>query len=231
MIDIDTKLLKKFEELIEEGENLIKTIDKLNFKEDIDNQSLARVNAWILRSGHIIKSLCDNDEMYLTRFEEVLHECDFSYMEDEEKKGIAVILGIITGLYMDYSSGLLSSVRNLLRGEIFVDFLDMGEHLLNEGYKDAAAVIIGTVLEDSLRKIASKNEIDIKKDNKNFKTMNSLNQEIYRKEVYNSYIQKSITSSADLRNKAAHGHYNEYTNQEVKIMLLFVQEFCSKYLS
>lgn len=231
MIDINAKLLKKFEELIEEGNNLIEIIDELNYNEHLNNQDLARINTWIMRCGHIIKSLCNNDEMYFTRFEEILDECNFSFIKAREERGIAVILGIINGLYMDYSSGLLSNVRNLMRGEIFVDFLDMGEHLLEEGYKDAAAVIIGAVLEDTLRKIALKNEIDIKKDNGTFKTINSLNQDIYKKKVYNSYIQKNITSSADLRNKAAHGHYDKYTDKEVKIMLLSVQEFCSKHLS
>ena len=90
-----------------------------------------------------IKSLCNDDEIYSTNFKEVLDVCDFSYVNDGEERGIAIISGIINGLYNDYSIGILANVRNLLRGEIFVDFLEMGEHLLNKGYKDAAAVIIG----------------------------------------------------------------------------------------
>lgn len=231
MFTANTEIIKKFENLIEEGNFLVRILDELDDNQYLNKQDMARLNAWVIRSGNIIKNLCNNDDLYLTTFNEVLFNCDFSFLGADEERGIPVILGIINGLYKDYSSGMLDNVRNLLRGEIFVDFLDMGEHLLDEGYKDAAAVIIGAVLEDSLREIALKNKIDIKKDNGTSKTINSLNQDIYKNKIYNSYTQKNITSLADLRNKAAHGRYDEYSEKEVKIMLLSVQDFCSKYLS
>ena len=49
---------------------------------------------------------------------------------------------------------MLSNFMSLAQAEVFADFLDMAEHLLGEGYKDAAAVILGAVLEDTLRKLA-----------------------------------------------------------------------------
>ncbi len=231
MVKADIKLLNKLKELIEEGNYFIGVFDEWNPSIGLNNLDMSRLNAWVMMSGHIIKNLCDKNDIYWINFEKVYENCDFSYVGIAEMRGFTVISGIIKGLYKDYESGLLVNVRNLLRGEIFVDFLDMGEHLLNEGYKDAAAVIIGTVLEDTLREIASKEGINIKKDNGNLKTINSLNQDIYKKGIYNSYIQKNITSLADLRNNAAHGHYNEYSEKEVKVMLVSVQDFCSKHLS
>jgi hypothetical protein len=216
--------------LIKEGDYLIDMGEEVN-NQYPNHQEMARVNAWIMRSGQIIKTLCNKNDLYLINFEQVLNNSDFSIMSLNEERNFAVILGIIQGLYADYSSGLLDNVRNLLRGEIFNDFLDMGSHLLEEGYKDAAAVITGSVLEDTLRKIALKNKINIKKDDGKFKTISPLNQDIYKKKVYDSFTQKSVTTWADLRNNAAHGHYEKYDKEQVKLMLLFVQDFCTRNLS
>ena len=45
-----------------------------------------------------------------------------------------------------------------------------------------------------------------------------------------SLVQKQITTWANLRNDAAHGHFAKYDQDQVKQMLLFVQKFCADYL-
>jgi hypothetical protein len=44
--------------------------------------------------------------------------------------------------------------------EVFTDFIEMAEHLLEQGYKDPAAVVAGSVLEEHLRQLCHKNAID-----------------------------------------------------------------------
>jgi len=106
----------------------------------------------------------------------------------------------------------------------------MGEHLLKEGYKDAAAVIVGSVLEDTLRKLCDSNGITTTNSKGNPLTIDPLNSELAKAVVYNKLVQKQITSWADLRNNAAHGHFDKYDDKQVKMMLLFVQSFCTDYL-
>jgi uncharacterized protein (DUF2164 family) len=140
------------------------------------------------------------------------------------------ILGILKAIKYELQNGLLDNITSLLQAEIFADFLEMGEHLLKEGYKDAAAVIIGSVLEDSLRKLAVKNGISILNAKGKFLTMEPLNGELAKINVYNQLVRKQITSWADLRNNAAHGHYNEYAKKQVEDMLQFVYTFTNDYL-
>ena len=45
---------------------------------------------------------------------------------------------------------------------------------------------------------------------------------------YNKLDQKSVTSWLDLRNKAAHGHYDQYSKEQVALMLQSVNEFMSR---
>ncbi len=151
-------------------------------------------------------------------------------MHSRHFEHISVMNGIIKAIQNDYEKGLLVNFRKLLQAEIFADFLEMGEYLLKENYKDAAAVIIGSVLEDTLRKLAVSNGINVLKSNGDYMTLEPLNMELAKANVYDKLIQKQITSWGDLRNKAAHGHYDEYDKQQVEMMLLFVQKFCSDYL-
>jgi hypothetical protein len=46
--------------------------------------------------------------------------------------------------------------------------------------------------------------------------------------VYNKLDQKNITALLDLRNKAAHGQYGEYTKSQVELMHQSVLDFVTR---
>jgi len=107
----------------------------------------------------------------------------------------------------------------------------MAEHLLSNGYKDPAAVMVGSVLEEHLRQLCLKNDLDVETevDGKlKPKKVDRLNSELAKNEVYGKLDQKSVTAWLDLRNKAAHGKYDEYTAEQVKNMVLGVTEFLAR---
>ena len=54
----------------------------------------------------------------------------------------------------------MDSLAALAHAEVFADFLEMAQHLLDVGYKDAAAVIAGSALEAHLRQLAVKTGVD-----------------------------------------------------------------------
>jgi hypothetical protein len=62
--------------------------------------------------------------------------------------------GVLVAVFEDLQAGFLTSVRRLIRAEVFTDFLDMAEHLHESGYHHAAVSLTGAVLEDGLRQIA-----------------------------------------------------------------------------
>ena len=55
-----------------------------------------------------------------------------------------------------------------------------------------------------------------------------MNSELASANIYNKLDQKSITSWLDLRNKAAHGQYLEYTKEQVELMYQGVTNFISR---
>lgn len=61
----------------------------------------------------------------------------------------------------EISGGWLFSVKGLVAAEIFADFLEMAQYLLDQGYHTPAAVMAGSVLEEHLRQLCIKNGIDV----------------------------------------------------------------------
>lgn len=140
--------------------------------------------------------------------------------------------GTLLGLYEDIKAGYLESVADLLHGEIFSDFLEMALHLVDNGYKDAAAVVVGSSLESHLRMLCQKNEIDIETTTSSGdirrKKADLLNSELTKMGAYEKLDQKNVTAWLDLRNKAAHGDYTEYTKDQVQLMISGIQDFLTR---
>jgi hypothetical protein len=133
-------------------------------------------------------------------------------------------MGIVEALRHDYAADALTPIQELIRAEVFDDFLEMAEHLMELAYKDPAAVLIGGVLEQHLRKLALRASIDTESNGK-AKKADTLNSELASGKVYDKLDQKSVTSWLDLRNKAAHAEYSSYSMEQVKLLLLGVRDF------
>jgi hypothetical protein len=140
---------------------------------------------------------------------------------------INILLGILRALREDYSAGFLQNVQELVHADVFSDFHEMAEYLLSEGYKDPAAVIAGGVVEEHLRKLCTKNSIAVTVNGKP-KKAESMNSELAAANAYSKLDQKSVTAWLDLRNKAAHGQYSEYSKEQVNLMLLGHREFMAR---
>lgn len=139
------------------------------------------------------------------------------------------IAGTVTALKSDLQNDYLKSLSDIVQSEVFSDYLEMADHLLTEGYKDPAAVLIGSTLEVHLRELCISNNIDVEvtnnKGNKSPKKADLMNADLAKASIYSSAYQKQIVAWLDLRNKAAHGKYSEYKTEEVSLMLQGIRQF------
>jgi hypothetical protein len=141
---------------------------------------------------------------------------------------VSLLVGVLEGLRDAYTQGILRSVQELVRAEVFDDFLETASYLLGEGYKDPAAVLVGGVLEEHLRKLCMKHGIPTTKDDQPKKAA-LLNDDLARAGAYPRLEQKNVTAWLDLRNKAAHGKYAEYDAKHVEYMLTGLKAFLTRY--
>ncbi len=229
MADILVKRVKaEIDDLVQIGDEIAKIAGRA--RTTLGQDWVIKASSWVSRIGEIVRKLCGPQSKHLVSYEAAVATKDFYSMHGNHHRHIGVMQGVIKAVQHEFEMGLLAEFRDLVQADIFADFLEMGEYLLDEGYKDAAAVVIGSVLEDTLRKLAETNDIATKKPNGKPLTIEPFNVECAKAGVYDKLVQKQITSWGDLRNKAAHGEYDEYDVDQVKMMLLFVQKFASDYL-
>lgn len=115
----------------------------------------------------------------------------------------------------------------MIEAELFDNFLEQAEHLLVSGYYQSAAVVIGCVLEDGLRKLCKSKNIEIPDKPR----LDTLNAYLAKDGMYSKLVQKRITAIADLRNKAAHGQWDEFTKEDVEEMIFSVRRIMEEHFS
>ena len=116
-------------------------------------------------------------------------------------------MGILRGARGELAGGWVVTTRGIVSAEVFSDFLEMAEHLIDEHYKDAAAVMVGSVLEEHLRQLATARGIpveELKSGKMVHRKADAINSDL-GKSVYSRLDQKNVTAWLDLRNKGAHG--------------------------
>ncbi|MDY0341464.1 MAG: hypothetical protein RBS17_09685 [Coriobacteriia bacterium] len=137
------------------------------------------------------------------------------------------LVGVLHSLRADVDGGYLETVAQLIHGEVFSDFLEMADHLCEEGYKDAAAVIAGSALESHLRALAVRTGVDWETEGRPHKA-DRLNADLAKSGAYSGLDQKSVTGWLGLRNDAAHGNYDAYAQQQVRLLVASIRDFISR---
>lgn len=151
----------------------------------------------------------------------------------DAKMFVGAVLQPLTGLVKSLRDAVaadqLARIESLVRAETFTDFLSMSEHLLEEGYKDAAAVIAGTVVEQHLRALCSRNSIaTMQPDGLKWRKAESLNQDLAKAGALTTLEQKQVTHWLGLRNAAAHGEYEKYEAAQVRLMIESITFFMAQ---
>ena len=190
---------------------------------DLPDNEIIRLTT---RSRASIERISEKNSVYYRQSEEIIANGGFlGYVCTQ-------IIGVVDSLKVDAESDFLKSYEELIHGELFSDFIDMVRHLSSEGYKDPAAVIAGSTLESHLKNLCIKFSIEtiFEKDGKNIsKKADKLNSELVKAGAYLKLDQKNITAWLDLRNKVAHGHYAEYSKEQVNLLIDSISDFISRH--
>jgi len=220
---IKEKLLERVENLINQGKEVLLT----KFNHGFHGELLVhcgKQSSFRSASRSFISSLFGENHSYFKDFTNYVQGQGYG----ETENGIGILESIKNEIEHDY----LFTIRDLISSEIFSDFMEMSKYFLDKGYKDAAAVMIGSVLEEHLRSLCTKNSLDVTIE-KNGKLVHlraeELNTNLRKEEVYGVLEQKNITAWLDLRNKAAHGKYDDYTKEQVDLLYQNVLNFIMQF--
>jgi hypothetical protein len=212
---------KRFSELQAEAEQLESR--KKNEYNDLLHRSIPQIDdnallQWKVKAKSLLARACGEESQHLIEFVEL--ESSYSSGLDNLYRMTAVF----SAARDDFDGGYLTTIRGLVQAELFDSELDQARELLNNGYKIPAAVIAGTVLETTLRERCSTQQIAPD-------TLDRMSADLAKRNVYNANQAKRITAMAGVRNSAAHGKRNEFSDGDVKSMIDDVERFLATHLS
>ncbi len=174
---------------------------------------------WRVKARDLISKVCGKDSEYYTEFEK--HEK--AYAGATNHIVLLKLKQVFLAAKDDYEKGYLNSFRNLVQAEVFDNELEQAAELLNSNYKLPAAVVAGVVLETTLRQMCTDKGIVPGK-------LNKMNDDLTKAGAYSSLVHKRITALAAIRNSAAHGKPDEFSEKSVAEMISQVRDFVEDQL-
>lgn len=212
---IDSKIITRLEEMISFGDKVLSTKSFLppefiGFDAMVDTELATQ---WATQGQNILLRVFGESSPHYKNFCAELK--NLTYGPALQMKGV------LRAALDDYRNDYLFDVKRLIAGDVFSDILEQSRHLLENGYFQAAMVLAGSVLEDTLRSLCTKNSVAVPPKPK----LDQMNSDLAKAGEYTKLIQKRITAIADVRNSAAHGKWTDFSQSDVEDALAWIERF------
>lgn len=232
-MQVDHRVVARLEHLVAEGESLLQLTKTWNNSRSTAAAAAGDLAEWHTKCLSLITRVFGHGSVHR-----------ISFAEHAGKKGLPLVgggfnvaamvdaahqaLGVLKAALSDYEGGYLFDVRQLVHAEVLDDLLEQAQALHGAGYHAPAAVVAGCVLEDSLRTMCiAEPSIVLPARPK----LDGMNAQLAKAGVYTKLVQKRITAEADLRNSAAHGHWDKVEREDVGEMITWVRRFIERHMS
>jgi len=156
-------------------------------------------------------------------------QCSVHYLNFKEKYGTAhyistdlfeVLRGIFSAARDDYEGGYFLSVRSVISGELFGDFVVLAKQSLTEGHKDVAAVLACAALEDALKRYALSQDLDVQG-----KSMHEIVAALKSKGLVSGAQKTLLDTMPKIRDYAMHASWEKIKPEDVGGIIGFVEHF------
>jgi uncharacterized protein YutE (UPF0331/DUF86 family) len=232
------EITKRFVALIKRGGELLGTLGPAIVRISLDGQKKVDMNsytywvpqvripdflAWLTSASSLIRFISLSDAP-------LVKECDRLMADEDLKKGIpskiiVYMLGLLKGAKDDWEHGLLGRIEYIVAGATFDNFLDHATEYHKGNKKVEASVLASAVLEDTMKKIATKNGVDT-----NGKTLDPLIDDLVKANVFTPVKAKSIKAYAGVRNLALHAEWDKFDISDVGKLIAGTKELIENYL-
>lgn len=140
----------------------------------------------------------------------------------------------IVGTHFGSQVGMISGAESILKDDWYTNVQDVAAKeamgsleetasgLLDEGLKDAAAILTRVVLEQKLHHLCVKSEVEIGKKKPG---IHDYTNELYNSGKLRKHEMRAIQRWADIGNDAIHLRFDEYSNKNIHEMLDWVRDF------
>ena len=212
-------VLKRIEELIVRGNVTIRS----NPKGDYWMSDVVSVQSWMTSAANAIQQVAPVGSFFR-------EELDRLMTNDQLKGGIpenvvAKVLGVLQSVQLEAQAGLLVKLEDQVVATAFDDFLDRASDYHKSGKLKEAAVLASAILEDTVKRIAVKNQLDPEG-----LSLDPLIDELAKRSVFSSVKTKRVKSFAGVRNHALHAEWDKLDLKDVGAQIAGVRELLDEHL-
>lgn len=216
---------KRFAELIQEGTSLANQIphDRDGDAYWMNDSSLQSCQRWMVSVTNLVNIVTTKKSIYRSACENILTSEDMQNGVPTSK--LKKFFGILTSANDEWERGLLRDVEYLVSAETFDDFLDHATVYHKGNKKVESAVLASSVLEDTIKKICKKNDIETSGN-----SLESLIDSMVEEEVITLVKGKRMKGFTGVRNYALHAEWDEFDISDVGNLIKGLRELISDHL-
>ena len=169
---------------------------------------------WATSVQNLIKAVFGENSPHYVNFTKILDQCT------GDKSRINSLQGIFKSAKEDFEGGYVFNVDLTISGEVFGDFIVLAKQSLSEGYKDVAAVLASAALEDSLKRYALVNELNVEN-----KQMTEVINALKSKGLVSGAQKSLLDAMPKIRNYALHAEWEKVSEPDVNSIIGYVEQF------
>ena len=218
-MSIEASIATRLNELVAEASALSQG-DRYNLV--MGRQQAQNCQGWLAAAVNIVQVVLPNSEAGYRKSIEKIAETDRGQAIN---KAVGEVAAILENLIKDIQSGLLSSMADHVRAEVFDDFLDHAKLYMKNGRKNEAGVIAGVVFEDTVRRVCRKYNIS-----ESGKKLDELISQLAKSGVLSATKAKRARVAADVRTRATHAQWDEFDDNDLKTTVEFTKEMILEHV-
>ena len=216
---------QRFSELVAKGRELVNSLPHLErgLAPWVQPERIAEYQQWLSSSANLIHLVAPPGSPFIA-------ECDKAMNDDYLKHGVPTTVvqkmhGLLNSALDEWNRGLLRKIEYIIAAETFDDFLDHAASYHKGNKKTESSVLASAVLEDTIKRIAERNQIEPKG-----LSLEPLIDELIKKGVFTPVKGKRVKGFASVRNRALHAEWHEFDIQDVGELIKGVRELIAQFL-
>ena len=146
---IEAKVRQRIQDLRKQAPNLLRGLRET---EDHDNRGSweASAQAWTVSVMNVVRTLLFDEKSLHRQRAENIYDSEGTHWKVE------MLDALLDTLVADVDAGLVGSLRDLARAEVFDDYLDQAEAYLDAGQLGMAGSIASAVFEDTVKRACAR---------------------------------------------------------------------------
>jgi hypothetical protein len=218
-------LNERFASLAAEGQRLIARLprDQHGLAYWVSSTEIPTYQAWLSAVTNLVGTIAPSGSVYPSQLAKIT-------AHENMASGVPVTVvqqvhGVFTAAHADWETGLLRRIEYIYAASTFDDFLDHAARYHKSGKKTESAVLASAVLEDTIKKLASKHSITTASQ-----SLEQLIDALVAADVLTPTKSKRVKSWSAVRNHAFHAEWDQFDIKDVGTMIEGIREILANHL-